>query len=80
MIEPPSLSAIRSPTSAQPERALKVDADDLIEELLARLGGRRGARGHPRVVDQHVDPPELPVRGVDEPVDVGPATNVRRHR
>ena len=46
MIEPPSPSAIRCPTSdAEPERALEVDADDLVEQLLAGLRPSDGATG-----------------------------------
>ena len=61
---------------AQPERALQVDPDDLVEQLLGDRGQARVERGHAGVVDQDVDRAEGVVRGLDQPVQLGPAPDV----
>ena len=58
------------------ERALEIDRDDHVELVLGRVE-RRGARLHPGVVDEDVEPPERRHGAVDQLLDVGDARDVR---
>ena len=81
MIVPPAVGLHSfADQRAETERPLEVHADDLVEQVLADVAQARVQRGHPGVVDQHVDPAELRVDRVDEPVAVVPSTDMRRHR
>ena len=65
---------------AQPERALEVDGDHLVEQLLGHLAQRAVERRDAGVVDEHVDAAELAVRRLDEPLELVPAADVARVR
>jgi len=60
----------------EPERALEVDGDDLVEQFLADRVDAVVQRGHPGIVDRNVDPPEAVVGGADEAVEPVPAADV----
>ena len=62
------------------ERALQVHVEDLVPQVLGDVLDAVVERGHPRVVDQHVDPPELGVRALGEGLDLAPVADVAGHR
>src|SRR6185437_17181170 len=62
----------------QPERAREVDVDHLAPELGGHLGESVVRGGDARVVDQDVDPAQLGVGEIDEPVDLLPTPDVGR--
>ena len=70
----------RADVGGQTEGALQVDADDFVEEFFADIAERWIKRRHTRVVDQHIDMPELVVRALGEHVGVGPTGRVVAHR
>ena len=81
MIEPPSPAAIRSPTSADSRNGpLRLTPTTLSKSSSVHVGERRVQRGDAGVVDEDVDAPELLVGGVDEPLEVVPASDVARAR
>ena len=62
----------------QPERAFQVDADHLVEQLLGDVGQLAYMRRDAGVVDQHVDPAEIAIDVLDEPLELVPAPDVAR--
>ena len=75
-----SLPSVGRRATSEPERALEVDGDHLVPQLLGDARGSAIRRGDPGVVDEHVDPPELLVGGIDERLDVVPVGRRGRGR
>ena len=66
----------RADEHGQAERALEVDGENLVVQLLGHAHEVRIERGHPGVVDEHVDLAEAVVGGVDEAVELVPVADV----
>ncbi len=60
----------------EPERALEIDADDLVEIVFGDLLERGIERRHPRIVDQDIHLAEVLPDSVGHGLDIVPATHM----